>query len=236
VLTEWSMRPGGGRGRGVTALFAGDSGTGKTMSAEVIAGHLGLDLYVIDLATVVDKYVGETEKNLERVFGEADGVNGVLLFDEADAIFGKRSEVRDAHDRYANIEVAYLLQRRETFDGLAILTTNLRANLDDAFTRRLDAIVDFPVPDEEHRRVLWERCLGPALPRADDVDLDFCAARFELAGGHIRSITVTAAYLAAGRGEAIGMADLMAATQREYRKLGRLLVRAEFGTWLDIEI
>jgi hypothetical protein len=236
VLTDWGMRPGGGRGRGVTALFAGDSGTGKTMSAEVIAGHLGLDLYVIDLATVVDKYVGETEKNLERVFGEADGVNGVLLFDEADAIFGKRSEVRDAHDRYANIEVAYLLQRMETFDGLAILTTNLRANLDDAFTRRLDAIVDFPVPDEEQRRLLWERCLGDTVPLAGDVDLDFCARQFELAGGHIRSITVTAAYLAAGRGGRLGMADLMAATQREYRKLGRLLVRAEFGTWLDIEI
>jgi SpoVK/Ycf46/Vps4 family AAA+-type ATPase len=230
------MRPGGGRGRGVTALFAGDSGTGKTMSAEVIAGHLGLDLYVIDLATVVDKYVGETEKNLERVFGEADGVNGVLLFDEADAIFGKRSEVRDAHDRYANIEVAYLLQRMETFDGLAILTTNLRANLDDAFTRRLDAIVDFPVPDEEHRRVLWERCLGPALPRAGDVDLDFCAARFELAGGHIRSIALTAAYLAAGRGAPVRMVDIIAATQREYRKLGRLVVRAEFGPWLDADL
>ncbi len=233
VLSEWSMRPGGGRGRGVTALFAGDSGTGKTMSAEVIAGHLGLDLYVIDLATVVDKYVGETEKNLERLFGEADGVNGVLLFDEADAIFGKRSEVRDAHDRYANIEVAYLLQRMETFDGLAILTTNLRANLDDAFTRRLDAIIDFPVPDEAQRRVLWERCLRPPLPVAGDVDLGFCARQFELAGGHIRSVAVTAAYLAAGRGTPVGMADLVQAIQREYRKLGRLVVRAEFGDWLD---
>ena len=232
VLTDWAMRPGGGRGRGVTALFAGDSGTGKTMSAEVIAGHLGLDLYVIDLATVVDKYVGETEKNLERVFGEADGINGVLLFDEADAIFGKRSEVRDAHDRYANIEVAYLLQRMETFDGLAILTTNLRANLDDAFTRRLDAVIDFPIPDEEQRRVLWERCLGTALPLDDDIDLDFCARQFELAGGHIRSIAVTAAYLAAERGGAVRMTDLVQAIQREYRKLGRLLVRAEFGDWL----
>ena len=143
------MRPGGGRGRGVTALFAGDSGTGKTMSAEVIAGELGLDLYTVNLATVVDKYVGETEKNLERIFAEAGGVNAVLLFDEADAIFGKRSEVRDAHDRYANIESAYLLQRMETFDGLAILATNLRANIDEAFTRRLDCIIDFPAPDED---------------------------------------------------------------------------------------
>ena len=141
------MRTGGGRGRGVTALFAGDSGTGKTMSAEVIAGELGLDLYTSNLATVVDKYVGETEKNLERIFAEAGGVNAVLLFDEADAIFGKRSEVRDAHDRYANIESAYLLQRMETFDGLAVLATNLRANIDEAFTRRLDVIIDFPAPD-----------------------------------------------------------------------------------------
>ena len=130
------------------ALFAGDSGTGKTLSAEVIARELGLDLYVIDLSTVVDKYIGETEKNLDRIFTEADRVNGVLLFDEADAIFGKRSEVRDARDRYANVEVAYLLQRMERFDGLAILTTNLRANLDEAFTRRLDAIVDFPMPED----------------------------------------------------------------------------------------
>ncbi len=141
------MRPGGGRGMGITALFAGDSGTGKTMSAEVIAAELGLDLYVVNLATVVDKYIGETEKNLDRIFAEADSVNGVLLFDEADALFGQRSEVRDSHDRYANIEVAYLLQRMETFDGLAVLATNLRSNIDDAFTRRLDVIVDFPIPD-----------------------------------------------------------------------------------------
>lgn len=132
VLGEWRMRPGGGRGVGVAALFAGDSGTGKTMAAEVVAGSLGLDLYVVDLATVVDKYIGETEKNLERIFTAAAGVNGVLLFDEADAVFGKRSEVRDAHDRYANIESAYLLQRMESFDGLALLATNLRANIDDA--------------------------------------------------------------------------------------------------------
>ena len=143
----WRMRPGGGRGTGITALFAGDSGTGKTMSAEVIAADLGLDLYVVNLATVVDKYIGETEKNLDRIFAEADSVNGVLLFDEADALFGQRSEVRDSHDRYANIEVAYLLQRMETFDGLAILATNLRSNIDEAFTRRLDVIVDFPMPD-----------------------------------------------------------------------------------------
>ncbi len=233
VIDEWAMRPGGGRGRGITALFAGDSGTGKTMSTEVIAGELGLDLYAINLATVVDKYVGETEKNLERIFSEADGINGVLLFDEADAIFGKRSEVRDAHDRYANMETAYLLQRMESFDGLAILSTNLRANLDEAFARRLDAVIDFPMPDPAHRRHLWHRCLGAALPRADDVDLDF-AARFELSGGNIRSIAITAAYLAAEAQRPVTMADLMRATQREYRKLGRLCVESEFGPWFSL--
>ncbi len=231
VIDEWRMRPGGGRGRGITGLFAGDSGTGKTMSAEVIAADLGLDLYAVNLATVVDKYVGETEKNLERIFTEAAGVNGVLLFDEADAIFGKRSEVRDAHDRYANIESAYLLQRMESFDGLAILTTNLRANVDEAFTRRLDVIADFPVPDEPLRRSLWERCLGPAVPRAAGLDLDFCAYAFELSGGNIRSAAVAAAYFAADAGTSLTMEHLVTAIAREYRKLGRLCLEREFGPY-----
>ena len=234
VLGEWRMRPGGGRGRGVTALFAGESGTGKTMSAEVVAGELGLELYTINLATVVDKYVGETEKNLERIFSEVDGVNGVLLFDEADALFGKRSEVRDAHDRYANIEVAYLLQRIESFDGLAILSTNLRANVDEAFTRRLDSVIDFPFPSETHRRILWDQCLGASIPLAGDVDLDFVARSFELSGGNIRSIALTAGYLAAERRDEIDMADLIRAVHREYRKLGRLSVRSEFGKYYEI--
>jgi hypothetical protein len=230
VLNQWRMRPGGGRGNGITALFAGDSGTGKTMSAEAIAGELGLDLYTVNLATVIDKYVGETEKNLERIFAEASGVNAVLLFDEADAIFGKRSEVRDAHDRYANIESAYLLQRMETFDGLAVLATNLRANIDEAFTRRLDAIIDFPEPSETLRLELWRRCLAPPVPVADDVDLEFCARAFALTGGNIRSIAITAGYRAAATGQPISMADVIAAVQQEYRKLGRLVVEQEFGS------
>ncbi|MGH3838384.1 MAG: ATP-binding protein [Pseudonocardiaceae bacterium] len=231
VLDEWRMRPGGGRGRGVTALFAGDSGTGKTMSAEVIAADLGLDLYAVDLSGVIDKYVGETEKNLERIFTEAAGVNAVLLFDEADAIFGKRSEVRDAHDRYANIESAYLLQRMESFDGLAILATNLRANLDEALTRRLDLIVDFPMPDATLRRGLWDRCLGRRIPRATELDLDFCARAFELSGGNIRSAVVSAAYLAAKEDRPVGTADLVAGVYQEYRKLGRLTLESEFGKY-----
>ena len=232
VLVEWRMRLGGGRGRGVTALFAGDSGTGKTMSAEVIAGELGLDLYTVNLATVVDKYVGETEKNLERIFTEAGGVNAVLLFDEADAIFGKRSEVRDAHDRYANIESAYLLQRMETFDGLAILATNLRSNIDEAFTRRLDMIIDFPSPDERSRRSIWQRCLRPPVPVGGDLDLDFCARAFTMSGGNIRSAATTAGYLAAGADRPIGMPELIAAIAAEYRKLGRLVLEREFGPYL----
>ncbi|WP_183070871.1 AAA family ATPase [Rhodococcus rhodochrous] len=228
VLAEWKMRPGGGRGLGVTALFAGDSGTGKTMAAEVIALDLGLDLYTVDLAAVVSKYIGETEKNLERIFSEADGVNAVLLFDEADAIFGKRSEVRDAHDRYANIESAYLLQRMESFDGLAILATNLRANLDEAFTRRLDIIVDFPEPDVDARRRLWDRCLRPPLPCGDDLDLQYCAEAFVLTGGNIRSASISAAYAAAEAGRSVSMTDVIAAVQQEYRKLGRLVMDREF--------
>jgi len=231
VLGEWRMRPGGGRGRGVTALFAGDSGTGKTMSAEVLAGELGMDLYAVDLSSVVDKYIGETEKNLERIFAEAAGVNGVLLFDEADAIFGKRSEVRDAHDRYANIESAYLLQRMESFDGLAVLATNLRANLDDALTRRLDVVVDFPLPDATLRQALWDRSLGALVPRAPDLDLHFCAAAFELSGGNIRSAAVAAAYLAAHDGRPVTTSDLVAGVHREYQKLGRLTLETEFGEY-----
>ncbi|GAB2719826.1 ATP-binding protein [Kitasatospora kifunensis] len=232
VLGHWRMRPGGGRGRGVIALFAGASGTGKTMSAEVVAAELGMELYVVDLSTVVDKYIGETEKNLERIFTEASRVNGVLLFDEADAIFGKRSQVKDAHDRHANVESAYLLQRMESFDGIAVLTTNLRSNLDEAFTRRLDVVAEFTLPDEERRRALWERCLGPRIPRGDDLDLQFCARRFELAGGSIRACAVTAAYLAAETGRPLGMAHLVSAVLREYRKLGRLVLESEFGPWL----
>jgi hypothetical protein len=222
VLGDWRLSAGGGRGRGVLGLFAGESGTGKTLSAEVVAAELGLDLYVVQLSSVVDKYVGETEKNLERIFTEADRTDAVLLFDEADAVFGRRSEVKDAHDRYANMESAYLLQRLESFDGIALLTTNLRANIDEAFTRRLDLVVDFPFPDTAQRRALWRHSLSH-VPCADDIELGLVAADFELAGGSIRSAVVTAAYLAAGRGDPVGAADLLEGARREYRKAGRLV-------------
>ncbi|MFJ8058937.1 ATP-binding protein [Streptomyces sp. NPDC096142] len=228
VLGDWRLSAGGGRGRGVLGLFAGESGTGKTLSAEVVAAELGLDLYVVQLSSIVDKYVGETEKNLERIFTEADRTDAVLLFDEADAVFGKRSEVKDAHDRYANMESAYLLQRLESFDGIALLTTNLRANIDEAFTRRLDLVVDFPFPDPAQRLALWRHGLTH-VPSASDLELAPLADQFELAGGSIRSAVVTAAYLAAGRGDTVGAADLLEGARREYRKAGRL-VPGE-GTW-----
>lgn len=228
VLGDWRLSAGGGRGRGVLGLFAGDSGTGKTLSAEVVAADLGLDLYVVQLSSVVDKYVGETEKNLERIFTEADRTDAVLLFDEADAVFGKRSEVKGAHDRYANLESSYLLQRLESFDGIALLTTNLRANIDEAFTRRLDLVVDFPFPDAGQRLALWRHSLSH-VPGADAVALGSLAEDFELAGGSIRSAVVTAAYLAAGRGDKVAAGDLLEGARREYRKAGRL-VPGE-GTW-----
>ncbi|MGW2960427.1 ATP-binding protein [Streptomyces sp. NPDC001220] len=226
VLGDWRLSAGGGRGRGVLGLFAGESGTGKTLSAEVVAAELGLDLYVVQLSSVVDKYVGETEKNLERIFTEADRTDAVLLFDEADAVFGKRSEVKDAHDRYANLESAYLLQRLEAFNGIALLTTNLRANIDEAFTRRLDLVIDFPFPDEEQRLALWRHGLVH-VPSEPDIELGPLARDFELAGGAIRSAVVTAAYLAAGAGEPVTAVSLLEGARREYRKAGRLVP----GTW-----
>ncbi|MFB6551509.1 ATP-binding protein [Streptomyces sp. NPDC056405] len=222
VLGDWRLSAGGGRGRGVLGLFAGESGTGKTLSAEVVAADLGLDLYVVQLSSIVDKYVGETEKNLERIFTEADRTDAVLLFDEADAVFGKRSEVKDSHDRYANMESAYLLQRLESFDGIALLTTNLRANIDEAFTRRLDLVVDFPFPDAGQRLALWRHGLSH-VPSADGIDPAPLARDFELAGGSIRSAVVTAAYLAAGRGDHVTAGDLLEGARREYRKAGRLV-------------
>ena len=233
VLDEWGMRPGGARGRGVTALFAGPAGTGKTMSGEAIAGELGVPLFVVDLASVVDKYIGETEKNLEDVFRTVENEDGVLLFDEADALFGKRSDVSDARDRYANIEVAYLLQRIEAFDGLAILTTNLRANLDEAFQRRLDMIVDFPEPEKDARRDIWAAALGPFAGALTDEDCTTLAA-LDITGGYIRAAMVSAAYLAAAEGEYLQRRHVLEGVREEWRKAGRLnFPDHEFAHWID---
>ncbi|MFD9271351.1 ATP-binding protein [Streptomyces goshikiensis] len=223
VMDDWGFEHTLSRGRGVSALFTGPPGTGKTMAAEVIARELGLDLVKIDLSTVVSKYVGETEKNLERVFTAAADTDAVLLFDEADALFGKRSEVREAHDRYANIEIAYLLQRMERYEGLAVLTTNLRRNLDEAFTRRLQFIVEFPFPGEADRERIWRVCFPPRAPRDPALDFARLARDFQLTGGSIRNVVLHAAFLAASDGTAIGMPQLIRATRREFQKLDQVM-------------
>ena len=231
VLDQWGLGAAFGSRRGATALFSGPSGTGKTMAASVIANHLGLALFRVDLAGVVSKYIGETEKNLDRVFDAAAQSDVVLFFDEADALFGKRSEVSDARDRYANIEVSYLLQRMEGFDGAAILASNLRQNLDDAFLRRIDMLVDFPTPSAADRARLWDRLEQSGAPLAEGVDLGLVAEKFELTGGEIRNCAIVAAHLAAEEGEAIAMRHLMRAVGREYVKIGQPLRRAIFGEY-----
>jgi SpoVK/Ycf46/Vps4 family AAA+-type ATPase len=222
VLGEWGVGDKLTASDGVTVLFAGPPGTGKTMAAEVIARELGLDLYKIELSNLVSKFIGETEKNLERIFSEAENGSAILFFDEADAIFGKRSEVKDAHDRYANIEVSYLLQRMESYDGVTILATNLRANLDEAFTRRLAFAVDFPFPDEQYRLRIWESLFPPGVPREEGLDLALLAKKHRLAGGAIRNIIVSASYLAANDGGKVGMRHLVHGARRELQKMGRL--------------
>ena len=229
---RWSMALGAQDpiGTGLTCLLAGKSGTGKTFAARCLAAELGLNLYRIDLSQIVSKYIGETEKALARVFDEVEAGHGLLLFDEADALFGRRSEVKDAHDRYANIEVGYLLQRLESYDGIAVLTTNLQGNMDAAFVRRLRFILHFPAPDRELRRRLWERSLPGPEWRADDLELDALADRFQLNGGAIHNIGLAAAHLAAatetGR---ITTAHVVRATQRELQKTGRPSDAAAFG-------
>ena len=228
VLSEWGYEATVSRAQGLKVLFAGESGTGKTMAAQVLGAELGLEMFRVEVAGTVSKYIGETEKNLERIFSAADGSNAILFFDEADALFGKRSEVSDAHDRYANLEVSYLLQRMEAYPGAVILATNFRRNLDDAFIRRLDFVIDFPFPEPADRRRIWQRVLPPSAPVADDVDLDFLATRFKLSGGAIRNCSLAAAFGAAEEGTEIDMRHLVRAVAQEYAKQGRLTLEADF--------
>jgi AAA+ superfamily predicted ATPase len=221
VYDDWGFGRRLSLGTGLNVLFSGPSGTGKTMAAEVIAGDLALELYKVDLSQVVSKYIGDTEKNLDRIFREAHSSNGILMFDEADALFGKRSEVKDAHDRYANIETGYLLQKMEEYEGVAILATNLRANLDAAFARRMHFTVEFPFPDEEHRLRIWRGIFPPEAPLAGDVDIAALARSFKLSGGNIKNVAVAAAFLAAAESKPIGMAQLLRAAKREFQKVGQ---------------
>ncbi|NES01812.1 MAG: ATP-binding protein [Okeania sp. SIO2F4] len=230
VYEHWGFVQKGKRGLGITALFAGASGTGKTMAAEVIARELRLDLYRIDLSSVVSKYIGETEKNLRQVFDKAETGGAILLFDEADALFGKRSDVKDSRDRYANLEVSYLLQRMEAYRGLAILTTNLKEAIDNAFMRRIRFVVKFPLPDVTQRTEIWRRIFPKETPTAG---LDFRKlAKLNLPGGNIRNIALNAAFLAADAGEPVTMAHLLQATESEYVKLERPLTDTEVKGWV----
>lgn len=229
VYDRWGFRGRSSRGLGISALFAGVSGTGKTMSAEVLAHTLQLDLYRIDLSSVVSKYIGETEKNLRRIFDAAEASTVILLFDEADALFGKRSEVKDSHDRYANMEVSYLLQRMEAYQGLAILTTNLKDSLDTAFLRRIRFVVKFPFPDAEQRAQIWQKIFPAETPTQG---LEFHKlARLNVAGGSIRNIALNATFLAAHAGEAVQMHHLKQAAYTEYMKLEKTLTDAEVKGW-----
>lgn len=230
VYQSWGFAAKNSRGLGINALFAGASGTGKTLAAEVLAQELRLDLYRIDLSSVVSKYIGETEKNLRRIFDAAENGGAILLFDEADALFGKRSEVKDSRDRYANIEVSYLLQRMECYPGLAILTTNFKSAIDTAFLRRIRFVVQFPFPDTTQREEIWRRIFPASTPTEA---LDYTKlARLNVAGGNIRNIALNAAFLAADAGEAVQMKHLLRAAQTEYGKLEKSLTEAEVGGWV----
>jgi SpoVK/Ycf46/Vps4 family AAA+-type ATPase len=230
VYQNWGFAAKNTRGLGISALFAGASGTGKTLAAEVLAQELHLDLYRIDLSSVVSKYIGETEKNLRRVFDAAEEGGVILLFDEADALFGKRSEVKDSHDRYANIEVSYLLQRMESYPGLAIMTTNLKSSIDTAFQRRIRFVVQFPFPDATQRAEIWRR-VYPASTPTDSLDAKKLG-QLSVAGGNIRNIALNAAFLAADADEPVQMKHLLRAARTEYAKLEKSLTEAEIGGWV----
>ncbi len=233
VMHHWGgqkIRP---RGYGIKALFSGSPGTGKTMCAEVIAGGLGLDLFKVDLSAVISRWVGETEKNLKEIFDAAEGGASVILFDEADSLFGSRGDVKQAQDRFANQEVSFLLQRLEVFEGCAILTTNLQENIDEAFLRRFGAVIEFPMPSPPEREALWQRAIPEGAPRDPDLDLSYLAQRFSLAGGSIINASINACVVAASKGEDVAMRHVVFAVARELYKMGKQINRVHFGEYYD---
>jgi ATP-dependent 26S proteasome regulatory subunit len=221
-------------GRGLNILFSGPSGTGKTMAADIIAHEFNLDMYKIDLSSIVSKYIGETEKNLERIFKETSSGNVILFFDEADALFGKRSEVKDAHDRYANIEINYLLQKMEEHEGIVILATNLSKNIDDAFLRRMHFTVEFPFPEKKQRELIWKKVFPEDAPLSTDIDFTFLSEKLKFAGGNIRNIALTAAFFAAEESSDIEMRHIILAVKREMQKMGKLCVKGDFGRYYEL--
>jgi SpoVK/Ycf46/Vps4 family AAA+-type ATPase len=233
VFSEWGFDKKLSLGKGLNILFAGPSGTGKTLAAEIIAGEVGLDLYKIDLSGIVSKYIGETEKNLKKIFGEAETCNAILFFDEADALFGKRSDVNDSHDRYANIEVNYLLQQMEEHEGTIILASNYKKNLDDAFIRRLQFAVEFPIPDEAARKEIWIGMFPENARLGEDVDFNFLS-KFKLTGGNIKNIALLAAVLAVDGPGVIGMKEILRALKREFQKMGKICTPGDFGAYYQL--
>lgn len=231
VYYEWGFDKKFSLGKGVNVLFSGASGTGKTMASEIIANQLSMELYKIDLSSVVSKYIGETEKNLDKIFREAETANAILLFDEADALFGKRSEVKDAHDRYANIETNFLLQKMEEHEGIVILTTNFKKNIDEAFTRRFRFTVEFPFPDTQYRLRIWQQIFPQRTPLEENLDFSFLAGKFRITGGNIKNIALNTAFLAAADGRVVQMGHLVKATQREIRKMGEFCAPSDFGKY-----
>jgi hypothetical protein len=234
VYEKWGFEKRLSLGKGLNILFSGPPGSGKTMAAEVIANEIGLEIYKIDVSQVVSKYIGETEKNLEQVFTEAETSNAILFFDEADALFGKRSEVKDAHDRYANVEIGYLLQRMEEYNGIVILATNLNQNIDEAFLRRLHFNVTFPFPDKEQRKSIWQGIFPTSAPVDKDLDYDFLADKFVLAGGNIKNIALNAAFYAAHASSSISIRDIMLAAKREYKKLGKTFLMSDYAPYYQL--
>ena len=228
VHHEWGFARKFSLGHGLCFLFSGNSGTGKTMATEIIANELGLELYKIDHAALVSKYVGESEKHIRLVFDEFQSGSAIILFDEADALFGKRTEIKDSHDRYANLETNFLLQKIEEYQGIVILATNLLQNIDPAFLRRMHFVIDFPLPEESQRREIWKRIFPASAPLADDLDIDLLARKLDLAGGHIKNIAVAAAYYAASEKRPIGMSHILRAVAREYEKLSKIFIKEEF--------
>lgn len=231
VYDEWNLKHTILYGRGLSMLFTGPPGTGKTMAAQVVANDLHLEIYRVDLSQVVSKYIGETEKNLAEIFDSAKKSNVVLLFDETDALFGKRTEVKDSHDKHANLETAYLLQKMEEYDGITIMTTNLLENLDQAFFRRISYVIHFPIPDENSRKLIWQKIYPKEAPIGDDVDFNFLAKKFEISGGNIKNVVITSTFMAAAESQKIGMKHIIKALEYEMKKQGKMMSKSDFGEY-----